>query len=76
MIPGAPKDALAMIGACLRFRPSSRIKAVKALEYAYVEEFHSEFGHQETICKIGEMQLPLDDNKKYTKEEYRSQLLH
>lgn len=71
LVPQAPPDALDLIRRCLVFSPSQRFTAKIALKHKFVEEFHKQFGDQEISCKR-KLLMPIDDNTKKTKEEYRT----
>ena len=55
----------------LVFNPKKRLTAEEALEHPYVADFHNP--EEEIICDH-KIEIPLDDNNKFTKEEYRQKL--
>ena len=55
----------------LVFNPSKRLTAEEALKHPYVAEFHNE---EEEIVSDHKIEIPLDDNNKFSKEEYRQKL--
>ncbi len=55
----------------LQFNPKKRLTAEEALEHPYVADFHNP--EEEIICDH-KIEIPLDDNNKFTKEEYRQKL--
>jgi mitogen-activated protein kinase 15 len=55
----------------LVFNPNKRLTAEEALKHPYVAEFHNE---EEEIVSDHKIEIPLDDNNKFSKEEYRQKL--
>ena len=55
----------------LVFNPNKRLTAEEALKHPYVAEFHNE---EEEIVSNHKIEIPLDDNNKFSKEEYRQKL--
>ena len=55
----------------LQFNPKKRLTAEEALEHPYVADFHNQ--EEEIICDH-KIEIPLDDNNKFTREEYRQKL--
>ena len=55
----------------LVFNPKKRLTAEQALEHPYVADFH--IPEEEIVCDH-KIKIPLDDNNKFTKEEYRQKL--
>ena len=55
----------------LQFNPKKRLTAEEALEHPYVADFHNK--EEEIICDH-KIEIPLDDNNKFTREEYRQKL--
>ena len=53
------------------FNPNKRLTAEEALKHPYVAEFHNE---EEEIISDHKIEIPLDDNNKFSKEEYRQKL--
>jgi mitogen-activated protein kinase 15 len=71
LFPHASKDALDLLSKCLMFNPQKRITCDEALKHPYVAEFHVP---AEEISCTGVIQIPIDDNHKYSISDYRSQL--
>jgi len=71
MFPTASPDALDLLKQLLNFNPSKRITAEKALQHAYVAQFHNEA--DEPMCPRP-VKIPLDDNQKYSVKDYRERL--
>ena len=55
----------------LQFNPKKRLTAEEALEHPYVADFHNP--EEEIICDH-KIEIPLDDNNKFSREEYRQKL--
>ena len=55
----------------LQFNPKKRLTAEEALEHPYVADFHNI--EEEIVCDH-KIMIPLDDDNKFTKEEYRRKL--
>ena len=55
----------------LQFNPKKRLTAEEALEHPYVADFHN--AEEEIICDH-KINVPLDDDNKLTKEQYRAKL--
>ena len=55
----------------LQFNPKKRLTAEEALEHPYVADFHNV--EEEIICDH-KINVPLDDDNKFTKEQYRAKL--
>ena len=55
----------------LQFNPKKRLTAEEALEHPYVADFHNP--EEEILCDH-KIEIPLDDNNKFTREEYRQKL--
>ena len=55
----------------LQFNPKKRLTAEEALEHPYVADFHN--AEEEIICDH-KINVPLDDDNKFTKEQYRAKL--
>ncbi|EAS03289.2 extracellular response kinase (macronuclear) [Tetrahymena thermophila SB210] len=73
MIPMASDDALDLLQNLLQFNPKKRITAEQALSHPYVRQFHNP--NDEPVCgRI--IQIPLDDNKKYSMRFYRDKLYY
>lgn len=71
MFPNASPEATDLVAKLLQFNPDKRITAEEALRHPYVAQFHNEAdepSHPTTIT------IPIDDNHKYSIEEYREKL--
>ncbi|KAL8269625.1 hypothetical protein Esti_006445 [Eimeria stiedai] len=69
--PDAPPAALDLLKQLLQFNPFKRISAEKALEHPYVRQFHNP--DDEPVC--GHIiTIPIDDNTKYSVEDYREKV--
>ena len=55
----------------LQFNPKKRLTAEEALEHPYVADFHNV---EEEITCDHKINVPLDDDNKFTKEQYRAKL--
>jgi len=71
MFPGASTDALDMLQKLLQFNPNKRITAEQALEHPFVAQFHNS-ADEPRCSKV--IQIPIDDNHKYSISEYRTKL--
>ena len=73
MVSGYTHDEVAidLLLKLLVFNPKKRLTAEEALEHPYVADFHNL--EEEIICDH-KIDIPLDDNNKFTKEEYRQKL--
>jgi len=71
MFPGASADALDMLQKLLQFNPNKRITAEQALEHPFVAQFHNPADEPRCSKTI---QIPIDDNHKYSITEYRTKL--
>eukprot|EP00923_Selenidium_pygospionis_P034329 GHVN01059880.1.p1 GENE.GHVN01059880.1~~GHVN01059880.1.p1 ORF type:complete len:339 (-),score=13.80 GHVN01059880.1:202-1218(-) len=67
----ATSPAVDLISQLLQFNPNNRISAVKALEHPYVSQFHNE-GEEPTCDRI--ITIAIDDNTKFTIDEYRNKV--
>jgi len=66
--PGASEDALDLLRKLLTFNPNHRLTAEEALKHRYVAQFSSP--EEEIVCDHI-IQIPMDDNTKFTIKEYR-----
>ena len=73
MISGYTHDdvAIDLLLKCLQFNPKKRLTAEEALEHPYVADFHNP--EEEILCDH-KINVPLDDDNKFSKEEYRHKL--
>ena len=73
MLAGHTNDEVAidLLLKLLVFNPKKRLTAEEALEHSYVADFHNP--DEEIICDH-KIEIPLDDNNKFSKEEYRQKL--
>ena len=73
MVSGYTHDEVAidLLLKLLVFNPKKRLTAEEALEHPYVADFHN---LEEEINCDHKIDIPLDDNNKFTKEEYRQKL--
>ena len=55
----------------MQFNPKKRLTAEEALEHPYVADFHNP--EEEILCDH-KIDVPLDDDNKFSKEEYRQKL--
>ena len=55
----------------LQFNPKKRLTAIEALEHPYVADFHNP--EEELLCDH-KIDVPLDDDNKFSKDEYRQKL--
>ncbi|XP_026191184.1 extracellular signal-regulated kinase 2 [Cyclospora cayetanensis] len=69
--PDAPAMALDLLNQLLQFNPLKRISAAKALEHPYVRQFHNP--DDEPVCDHI-ITIPIDDNTKYSVEDYREKV--
>mmetsp|Transcript_14170 Transcript_14170/g.48009 ORF Transcript_14170/g.48009 Transcript_14170/m.48009 type:complete len:369 (+) Transcript_14170:62-1168(+) len=66
----APSDALDLVDKLLAFNPARRASAEQALRHPYVAQFYS---GDEPDCKT-RLSIPIDDDVKYTVQDYRDKL--
>ena len=73
MVSGYTHDEVAidLLLKCLQFNPKKRLTAEEALEHPYVADFHNP--EEEILCDH-KINVPLDDDNKFSKEEYRLKL--
>lgn len=69
--PDAPASALDLLKQLLQFNPLKRISAEEALEHPYVRQFHNP--DDEPVCDHI-ITIPIDDNTKYSVEDYREKV--
>jgi mitogen-activated protein kinase 15 len=66
--PGASDDALDLLKKLLVFNPNHRLTAEEALRHKFVQQFASP--DEEIVCDHV-IDIPMDDNHKFTIKEYR-----
>ncbi|WIA15961.1 hypothetical protein OEZ85_012702 [Tetradesmus obliquus] len=71
LFPHASRDALDLLSKLLQFNPSKRISAAEALRHPYVAQFHNP--DDEPSCSRV-ITIPINDNHKYSIQEYRDKL--
>jgi len=71
MFPTASAEALDLMRLCLQFNPDKRLTADDALRHPYVAQFHNV--DEEPIASRP-VQIAIDDNTKYTADDYRQRL--
>ncbi len=73
MLAGHTNDEVAidLLLKLLVFNPKKRLTAEEALEHPYVADFHNP--DEEILCEH-KIEIPLDDNNKFSKEEYKQKL--
>jgi len=71
IFPHASAEALDLLRRLLQFNPMKRISAEAALSHPYVSQFHNP--DDEPACDR-EINIPIDDNTKYTINDYREKL--
>jgi len=71
MYPQASPEALDILKQMLQFNPNKRLTAEEALEHPYVAQFHNPA--EEPSCEK-EIKIAIDDDKKFTIEDYRTHL--
>jgi len=71
LFPGASVEALDLLRRLLQFSPSKRISAESALSHPFVSQFHNP--DDEPGVK-GAISICIDDNTKYTINDYREKL--
>ena len=71
IFPQAEPEAIDLIKKCLQFNPTKRPSAAEILKHPYVAKFHDEKNEVKAPKPIT---IPVQDNKKYTNNEYREML--
>lgn len=71
MFPTASDDALDLLKNLMQFNPHKRLTAEQALKHPYVAQFHNP--DDEPIC-TKKINIPIDDNQKFSIREYRNKL--
>ena len=71
MFPTASDDALDLLPNLLQFNPHRRLTAEQALRHPYVAQFHNP--EDEPVC-TRRINIPIDDNQKFSIREYRNKL--
>ena len=71
MFPTASDDALDLLRSLLQFNPGRRLTAEQALRHPYVAQFHN--AEDEPVC-TRRINIPIDDNQKFSIREYRNKL--
>lgn len=71
MFPHASEDALDLLTKLLQFNPNKRLTAAEALAHPYVAQFHNP--DDEPSCSRT-ITIPINDNHKYSIQEYRDKL--
>jgi mitogen-activated protein kinase 15 len=71
VFPTASDDALDMLKNLLQFNPTKRLSADAALRHPYVAQFHNI--DDEPVCNR-KINIPIDDNQKFSIREYRNKL--
>jgi len=66
--PNASETALDLLRRLLVFNPNNRLTIEEALRHKYVEQFSSP--EEEIVCE-NVIEIPMDDNVKFTVKEYR-----
>lgn len=71
IFPTASDDALDLMKSLLQFNPNKRPSAEQCLKHPYVAQFHNP--DDEPIC-TKKINIPIDDNQKFSIREYRNKL--
>lgn len=71
VFPKASPDTIDLLTRLLQFSPAKRISADAALSHPYVAQFHNP--QDEPVCRRI-VSIPIDDNTKFTLQEYREKV--
>lgn len=71
VFPTASDDALDLLKNLMHFNPHKRLTAEQALKHPYVAQFHNP--DDEPVCNK-KINIPIDDNQKFSIREYRNKL--
>jgi len=71
LFPTASDEAIDFMKRLLTFNPNKRMTAEQCLEHPFVAQFHNPA--DEIICKK-KINVPIDDNQKFSIREYRNKL--
>ena len=71
VFPTASDDALDLLKNLLHFNPKKRFTAEQCLEHPFVAQFHNP--EDEPVCNK-KINIPIDDNQKFSIREYRNKL--
>ena len=73
VFPNAHPAAIDLLNKLLQFNPSKRLSAEEALKHPYVASFHQP---EEEPVASRPIEIPMNDNIKYSIAEYREKLYH
>ena len=73
LYPKVSEDELDLLSKLLQFNPNKRIDVNTALQHSYVKDFHNQYSDTEITCDKP-INIPIDDNIKYSAKEYRKRL--
>lgn len=73
LFPKSNSVELDLLAKLLHFNPSKRITVDEALKHPYVSDFHDTYKETEIVCDKA-IQIPIDDNIKYSVKDYRQKL--
>lgn len=71
VFPTASDDAIDLMRKLMHFNPKKRLTAEQALKHPYVAQFHDP--ENEPVC-TKRINIPIDDNQKFSIREYRNKL--